>query len=378
MTVLICGAGAAGLSAAHMFAKADWDVTVVELAAGVRNGGSPIDVRGDALEVASRMGILREIQDARVQLMIGASAVNGAGDVIGAVTPQTFSSENFEEGAHDVELHRRALNDALLKSVDLPGVELRFNTTIDALDQDADGVWATLSNGQRHRFDIVVGADGLHSNVRRLVFGPESGFVHHLGLYISSFDVDSSLSCGPGGFFYNTPNRVCAVTDYGDRVLAGVIFRSEPIDYDYHDYAQQKDIVGAVLDKDQGWKVAELRSALDTADEFYFDSISQVKATPWSRGRIVLAGDAAHCSALLSGMGTSLAMLGAAILVDELAAAGGDHDVAFDRYERRHRPDVARAQASVGDHADIMVPRTQDEIDARNGFLLAAGDHVEQ
>lgn len=377
MDVLISGAGPAGLSLAHLLAEQDWNVTVVELAPSIRNGGSPIDVRGGALGVAARMGILRDIQEARVRVLLGSSAVDAAGNVIGAVTPETFSNEHFQEGQADIELHRASLNDALLKSADLPNVELRFDTTIEALEQDSDGVLVTLIGGQGQRlstrFDIVVGADGLHSNVRRLAFGPESEFVHHLGFYISSFGVDQSLSSGLGGSFYNTPGRMCGVTDYGDRVLAGVVFRSAPLDYDYHDTAQQKAVVGAVLDKEQGWKVAELRSELAAADDFYFDSISLVKASTWSRGRIVLCGDAAHCSALLSGMGTSLGMLGAALLADELANADGNYTTAFQRYEQRHRPDVLQAQASVGNHGDIMVPETQGEIDARNAFLAAPG-----
>jgi 2-polyprenyl-6-methoxyphenol hydroxylase-like FAD-dependent oxidoreductase len=160
--------------------------------------------------------------------------------------------------------------------------------------------------------------------------------------------------------------------NYGDRTSGGVIFRSSPLDYDFRDVEQQKNLVRAVFDVETGWKIEQLRNALENAQEFYFDSISQVKAPSWSKGRVVLIGDAAHCSALLSGMGTSLGMLGAAALADELAASPDDRATAFYRYEEQIRPLVDRAQRSVGKNGDNLVPATAEAIASRNEQIVAA------
>lgn len=366
MDVLICGAGAAGLSLAQLLGTAHHRVTVVEAAPAVRNGGLAIDVRGAALEVAARMGILETLQAEQVRMLMGTTFVDAAGRPVGVMTPELVASEFYEEGEHDVEVSRRSLNDALLAAVADAAVDLRFETTIGALAEDADGVLATLSDGEARRFDLVIGADGLHSAVRRTAFGSEAQFVHHLGIYVALFEVTGAVSVEPGVRMYNSPGRMCALLNYGDRTVASTMFRSPFLDHDHRDVERQKDIVRAAFRAESGWRVPEIIAALDGAGEFYFDTVSQVKVPTWARGRVGLVGDAAHCSALLSGMGTSLGMLGAAALTDELAASGGDHVTAFARYEQRMRPAVARAQASVAANGEILVPSTQESLDRRH------------
>jgi len=373
--VLICGAGAAGLSLAHLLGAQGHHVTLVEAAPAVRNGGLAIDVRADALEVAARMGILQTIQAARIRMILGSTFVDAADRVLGVMSPELVASEFYEEGEHDIEVSRKVLNGALLAAVDLPTVTLLYETSVVALAEDADRVDVTLNDGTVRRVDLVVGADGLHSAVRRLTFGPEAQFVHHLGIYVALFEVPDALAPEPGGRMYNTPGRMCSLLNYGDRTVAATLFRSPFLDHDHRDVARQQDIVREAYREETGWRVAEIVAALDAAPEFYFDTVSQVRLPTWSRGRVALIGDAAHCSALLSGMGTSLAMLGAAALADELAAAGGDHASAFARYQQRMLPVVARAQASVVANAEIMVPATQESIDRRH--RLARGEAVD-
>lgn len=367
--MLICGAGAAGLSLAQLLGSQGHRVTLVESAPTVRNGGLAIDVRAGALEVAARMGILETLQRARIQMILGTAFVDAGDRVLGTMTPELVAGEFYEEGENDIEVSRRVLNEALLAAIDLPTVELRYETTVTAVAEDTDGVDVTLSDGTVRRVDLVVGADGLHSTVRRLTFGPEAQFVHHLGIYVALFEVPTTLAPELGGRMYNAPGRMCSVLNYGDRAVAMALFRSPFLDHDYRDIARQREIVREAYREETGWRIPAVVAALDVP-EFYFDAVSQVKLPTWSRGRVVLIGDAAHCSALLSGMGTSLAMLGAATLADELAV-DGDLASAFSRYQQRMSPVVTRAQASVDANAEIMVPASQQAIDRRHRLARA-------
>ncbi|MBN9734165.1 MULTISPECIES: FAD-dependent monooxygenase [unclassified Pseudonocardia] len=369
MKVLICGAAMAGLSAAYWFARLGHDVAVVERAPGIRRGGAPIDVRGPALDTARRMGILDRIRAEQIRPPAPYDVVGADGAVRGRFAIAWFGNESPD----DVEIGRDRLGAALRDAVDSLGSRARlvFGTEITGIVQDEDGVTVTTP-ASAERYDLVVGADGLHSAVRRMVFGEEERFVRHLGLYVALVSLDPRRRWAPG--MYSAPGRTAFVRDDTDRPLGMTMFRSPRLSYDVHDLAAQRDIVCDVLAGDDAWQMPRLRESLRDPDSpgFYFDSISQTRMASWHRGRVALVGDAAHCAALLSGMGTSLAMTGARFLAEAVTRSPDDLAAALADYEARQRPLVERAQDGVDGNSNIMVPATETDLGRRDALLRRA------
>jgi 2-polyprenyl-6-methoxyphenol hydroxylase-like FAD-dependent oxidoreductase len=365
--VLVSGASIAGLTLAYWLMKYGFEVTVVELAAGPRKGGAPIDVRGPALEVADRMGLLLKIRDAKLSMQ-GMAFVNAAGKIVGSINTTLFD----ENAAGDIELRRDYLVNMLYDRAK-DTVEYLFEDTITTLVQDDDGVDVTFAREGARRFDLVVGADGLHSVVRRLAFGDEARFVHHLGMYVGLVETSPELGGRENWVtFYNSPGRMAGIARYPDQTYAMFVFRSPVLCYDYHDVNQKKKLLIEAFANESSWEVPRLLDAVRSTDDLYFDSVSQVRMPSWSQGRVALIGDAAHCAAFLSGMGSSLAMVGASVLADELAAAAGDHHRAFTRYEEVLRPIVEPIQSRVPQARNIFVPATEFGIRLRNQLTRLA------
>ncbi|GAA0462028.1 oxidoreductase [Paractinoplanes deccanensis] len=371
MAVLVSGASIAGLSVAQQLIARGHQVTVVERAPALRTAGSPIDVRGAALRVAERMGILGDIQRNRVMnsgRALFTTFVDAAGAPVAAL-PNAEAADSED----DIEIARDRLV-AILHEAIGDRAEFRFGDAVAGVEQDPGGVNVTFAGGGERRFDLVVGADGIHSTVRRAVFGPERLFRRHLDVYFAI--VDLPLGCGVHGesITYNAPGRMVGVSDFGDRTLGFLAFRSPERPYDYHSLGEQRRLLEDAFAGERGWGCELVLGAVRSASDLYFDSVSQVRMPSWSSGRVVLAGDAAHAAALFSGRGTSLAMIGAALLGEALGAATGGYATAFADYERRLRPHVTRAQEGVTYARDLLVPATAAELAARNSRfpLLAA------
>jgi 2-polyprenyl-6-methoxyphenol hydroxylase-like FAD-dependent oxidoreductase len=350
---LISGAGIAGATATYWLAKAGLDVTVVEQAGGMRSGGSPVDVRGRAVEVAERMGVTAQIREAstRVRDMV---FVNARGRVMSRVDMRAWGEPD------DVELPRGDLA-AILRAAVPDEVEFEFGNTVTALDQDADGVTAEFTSGHTRRFDVVIGADGAHSEVRALAFGPEAEFVTHLGVYVATLPLDGATACDL--VMYNAPGRSVAIHPARGRPIAAFMFRAPRIPhFDHRDVDQHKRLLNSVY-AGAGWRVPELLDRVTVADDLYFDSVSRVRVPTWSRGRIGLVGDAASCVSLF-GDGSSLAMTGAFTLADALT--DDNIPAALRIYQARHRPARAAEENSVTLAANLFVPATWAGIAVRN------------
>ena len=350
---LISGAGIAGATAAYWLAKAGFQVTVVEQARNMRSSGSPVDVRGPAVEVAERMGVMARIRDADTCVR-DIVFVNARGHIVSRVDMRTTWAE-----PGDVELARGRLA-AILREAVPDDVEFQFGNSVKALTQEADGVTAEFLSGPAGRFDLVLGADGAHSGVRALAFGPDADYVKHLGVYVATLPLDGET--GTDLVMYNTPGRAVAIHPAGGHPGAAFMFRAPQIArFDHRDLDQHKRLLTAAY-AGAGWRVPELLDRVQAADDLYFDSVSRIQVPTWSRGRIGLVGDAASCVSLF-GDGSSLAMTGAYTLADSL---NGDIPAGLRTYEERHRPQRAAKENSVAYATRLLIPATSAGIAVRN------------
>ncbi|MEV3861663.1 FAD-dependent oxidoreductase [Streptomyces sp. NPDC050095] len=357
-SVLISGGGIAGATLAYWLARHGLRVTVVERAATARSSGSPVDVRGPAFQVARDMGVLDRIREATT----GARAMTFVDDSGRATARMGLAQADI---SRQVELPRGDLA-AILYEACRDDTEFLFDDSVVGLAQDADGVDITFERAGDRRFDLVIGADGLHSNVRRLVFGPESRFVRGMGLYAATTPADPSLEHDPQRVvMYNTPGKAVAVSPARTGALAFFVFRSRTVPgFDHRDMAQHKRLLSAAY-ANAGWRVPELLKRARACDELYFDAVSQVRLDRWWDGRVALLGDAASCISLF-GDGSSLAMAGAHTLAQEVAAGSGDLSAALARYEAAHRRLVMPKQRFAGLASRWLVPATRYGIRLRN------------
>ncbi|GAB1513359.1 FAD-dependent monooxygenase [Actinophytocola sp. KF-1] len=351
-SVLISGAGIAGPSLAYWLGRLGDDVTVVEQAPGPRTSGSAVDFRGDQLALLTRMGVLEQIRAARTG-MGDQVIVDAAGRRRSAYPAAVFSGE--------LEIDRADLA-RILHEHSAPHARYVFGDRITAMTQDADGVDVTFARGGSRRYDLVVGADGLHSVVRRLTFG--DGHRHHLGYYAASFEVPNTFGLDHTGVIHNAPGRYVGVAGARDtaRAIVSLMFAAPELEPRRGDLDAQKAVLAERF-ADVGWRTPELLAALRDVADLYFAPLSQVRLDRWSAGRVVLLGDAAWCAGP-GGNGTGHAMLGAYTLAGELARAG--HETAFARYEEAMRPPVTASQKFAAKAGKHLVPATEGAIRRRD------------
>jgi 2-polyprenyl-6-methoxyphenol hydroxylase-like FAD-dependent oxidoreductase len=359
-TVLISGAGIGGTTLAYWLARHGFRPTIVERSTGLRTSGNPVDVRGPAVDVAERMGVLPRLRQAGTQVT-AMSFVNGTGRQVGRVNMRALRRAS---GSREVEVTRTDLA-AVLFEASQDSAEAMFGDTVTALSQDDGGVDVTFAKAAPRRFDMVIGADGLHSTTRRLAFGPESELVRHMGLYVATMPLDGPAANQRDVVLHNAPGRLASIHPVHGRALAAFIFRHPGVaGFNHRDLVQHKRILTDVYAGD-GWRVPELLDQVRAVDDLWFDSVSQVRLDSWARGRVALLGDAAS-SVSLFGDGSTLAMAGANTLAEELAVTPADPHSAFARYEAKHRRLVDPRQGNITMAAALMVPATRAGVAARN------------
>ncbi|MFE9579188.1 FAD-dependent monooxygenase [Nocardia sp. NPDC006044] len=362
MTVLISGASIAGPTLAFWLNRYGFAVTIVERAPALRDGGQAIDVLGAGTEVIRKMGLLRQVHEFSTGKR-GTSYVDATGKARASMSSEVF---NGVGAGGDCEIQRGDLARVLYEATRDDAGYL-FGDSIIGLTEDEKGVHVTFSHAEPRTFDLVIGADGVHSHTRRLVFGPESDYLRHMGYYISIYTTPNLLALDHWEQDYNLPGKIAGSYSAreNNRAKAVFAFESEPIDYDYRNVEQQKRIVADTF-AGAGWQVPRLLEHLTAADDFYFDAMAQIHMDDWSKGRVALVGDAGYCAAPLSGQGTNLALVGAYVLAGELAAARGDHTVAFPRYRKELLPLVNACQAFAEGVGKWYAPPTKWMIRLRN------------
>jgi 2-polyprenyl-6-methoxyphenol hydroxylase-like FAD-dependent oxidoreductase len=339
-SVLISGAGISGLALAYWLRQAGFTPTIVERAPAPRPGGQAVDLRGAGRTVVERMGLLDRIREVTLEQR-GLALVNGRGRITARMPSEAFGGEGI---VSEIEVLRGDLAQVLLTAT--TDIEYLFDDSVRRLDQDDTGVSVTFEKAAPRRFGLVAGADGLYSAVRAAVFGPPADCVRPLGCYTAWFTVPARYDLDGWMVMHNAPGGLVASVRPGrlpGEAKAGLSFRSAPLRYDRRDDGAQRELLAARF-AGAGWEVPRLLADMRRADDFYLEAVGQVHLDRWSRGRVALLGDAGCCPTPLTGLGTSLALVGAYVLAGELAAAGGDHDAAFARYEQVMRPYVASAQ----------------------------------
>ncbi|WP_201297974.1 FAD-dependent monooxygenase [Nocardia sp. CY41] len=338
--VLVAGASIAGPALAHWLRRRGAEVTVVERAAELRPGGQAVDARGVAKEVIRRMGLDAAVRAARTETA-GAHTVDVDGNVLETYRADDDGGDGF---IAEIEILRGDLSRVLYDDT-RDGVEYVFGDRIAKLTQDVDGVDVVFAGGDRRRFELVVGADGLHSALRAMVFGPRERFVRHLGHVLAFYSVPNEFGLDRWLLEYQESGRSAGLRPIQDatRAMAMFCFPAIEFEVDYRDVAAQKRLLRERM-AGLGWLTPRILAHLDDSPDFYLDQVAQVVMERWSSGRVGLLGDAAFSSSPMSGQGTGLALVGAYLLAGELAAAGWDPEAGFGGYERRMRSFVEANQ----------------------------------
>jgi 2-polyprenyl-6-methoxyphenol hydroxylase-like FAD-dependent oxidoreductase len=356
----VAGAGIAGPTLAYWLQRHGFATTVVERTPALRRGwgGHAVDLFGPAVDVVERMGILPQVLEARTRTELISFTRPGR-------PPVDVDLNRLVAGISDrhVEIMRGELA-AVLHDATRDDVEYVFGDGIRRLVPDAHGVDVTFEHGAPRRFDLVVGADGLHSTVRRLTFGDESRFRRYLGGYLAVCTVPDDLRLGGRMLTRLTPGKLAAtyaVRQTGQARAAFLFRRRQQFDHDHRDLDRQRQLVREVF-RDEGGETPRLLAGLDHADDFYFDSISQIVMDRWSADRVTLVGDAGYSPGTAVGGGTSVAVVGAHLLAVALRDACGDPARAFDRYEHTMRELVTRSRRIGPATMATLLPATRWQV----------------
>lgn len=371
-SVLISGASIAGPSLAYWLQRYGFAVTVIERGPELRPGGQPVDIRGVALEVVARMGLKVQVEAQRTRIT-GVNVLDPTGHEIVRHTDRTLSAGRHDSG--DIEIFRDDLS-SLLYEATKSTVDYRFGDSIAAIDDGPNKVTVAFEQGTTRDFDLVIGADGIYSRVRHLVFGPNERFLRYLGAYVMIFTVPNFLELKDWQTAIGDQSRGMLVlpTRANTELRVFMMFESEPLPRDLT-ATQQKALLVEKF-RGFGWEAPRLLALLNEASDLYFGEIAQIRMPRWSKGRVALVGDAGYSPSPRSGQGTSLAFVGAYVLATELARHGRDHEAAFAHYEERMRSFVDINQAlAIRGPGERASDRELDH--AKNAITLPADSACE-
>ncbi|MBC7301900.1 MAG: FAD-dependent monooxygenase [Nocardia sp.] len=357
--VLVSGGGIAGNAVALQLLRSGIRTTVVERAAVPRPGGQAVDLRGPSKEAAERMGLMEGIAGYQLDEH-GMSYVDGAGKIYARMSMEDFDGQGV---VAEIEITRGDLNQVLLDAVagaDNGQLDYRYGEWIDRIVQDDTGVDVTFASGVTERFDLVIGADGVHSATRRLVFGPEEQFSTNLGGYGAFFTIPNPADVEPGWFSMRLiPGAMLGIRPDADPRTAKAIvtLRTETDPALRRDVDAQRALIRTAI-AGAGWHARAVLAAMDSTPDFYFDEVARVDVPELSIGRVTLIGDAGYCGSPLSGMGTAMAIVGAYVLAAEIAATPDDLAGAQRRYQDAITPFLDKAKQIPGGGMAMMIPKS--------------------
>jgi 2-polyprenyl-6-methoxyphenol hydroxylase-like FAD-dependent oxidoreductase len=361
--ILISGGGIAGLTLAYWLKEHGFEPTIVEIGNDLRAGGYMIDFWGVGYTVAERMGILQQLEDEQNKYKINEiKFVDENSKRIGGL--KTTKIRELVNQRY-FNLLRSSLEKVLSETV--KEVDILFSTSITEIKQNAEGVQVVFNNGNSETFDLLIGAEGLRSNTRRLVFGPDKDYELFLNYYTAAYTIDNFTGKNDLFLSYSEPEKQVGIYDVGDNKLATFYIYSSKEYLGRIRTAEKKEKLLSAFNS-VGWYTPELLKRIETAPDFYFDTVSQIELPVWHKDRIALVGDAAQAVSLISGQGSSLAMAAAYVLAGELKEHQGDYQKAFASYQNLMKPEIERKQKSARSFADSFVPSSKFGIYMRNLF----------
>ncbi|MFO1257241.1 MAG: tetracycline destructase [Gammaproteobacteria bacterium] len=332
--ILVSGVGIAGPALCYWLKRFGFSPTIIEKSPAIRLGGQALDVRGVATKIARKMGIYEKICEMRTQIEVG-RYVDTAGKTLHEVHGEKFGFRQDDE----VEILRGDLVNILMNSVST--VTCRFNQWITRLDQTENNIVVDFNDGTSEQYDVVIGADGIYSGVRKMIFHENEYQLFNLGSYLSTFTIPNYLNLNRTELVCEANGKLLTINSDKDpsSARAGFMFRSDHVLKNNRDESEQKIFLRETF-KEFGWESQEVLKLMTNSHDFYFDSITQVKMNKWYKGRVALIGDAGYCASPLSGQGNNLAFVGAYVLAGELKVAKGNYIEAFKRYHELLKPFV--------------------------------------
>lgn len=363
MKVLVSGGGIAGPTLAYWLQKCGHEVLLVEQAPRLRSGGYAIDFWGVGYDIADKMGLIPRIRElgyqAREVRFVDRHGRKSGGLHNDAVFRMT--------GGRFTTVRRSDLAATIYHAIE-GKVETVFGDAVDRIEDSGDRVQVSFDRAAPREVDLVFGADGLHSHVRQLAFGPETEFEVSLGYHVAAFEVEGYRPRDELVYVsHGVPGRqISRFSLRDDRTMFLFVFRDEYLTPENPSSEQERKTALANIFADVGWESPQILGAMENVNGIYFDRVSQIRMDRWTTGRTALVGDAAACVSLLAGEGTGLAMAEAYVLAGELSACGGDHGAAFARYEERMMPFLERKQESAAKFASSFAPKSTFGVGFRN------------